>query len=102
MDKKKSTTEFPVHSCPGKVEIPTKKEQEALAELRKIKEKVRQTKSLLKKLKTSFGAENKERINQLESELGRLKEQWDMWEGRRQSAAKERMIMLGHAQPETE
>ncbi len=93
---------LPVHSCPGKVEIPTRKERQALAELRKIKEKVRETKALLKELKASSNSENYGKIDQLESELGRLKEQWDMWEMRREVAAKERMIMLGHTEPETE
>ena len=102
MGKEKSITEHPVHSCPGKIEIPTRKEQQALAELRKIKQKVRETKALLKELKASSKGENQKKIDQLESELGSLKEQWDMWEMCREVAAKERMIILGHTEPETE
>jgi hypothetical protein len=37
----------------------------------------------------------------LEKEMADLKEEWLSWEEKRQQAAKERMILLGHEQPGT-
>ncbi|RPJ19116.1 MAG: hypothetical protein EHM26_08435 [Desulfobacteraceae bacterium] len=37
----------------------------------------------------------------LEKQMEDLKEEWLSWEEKRQQAAKERMIILGHEQPAT-
>jgi chromosome segregation ATPase len=83
-------------SCPGKIEVPTDKEKEALAAMKSIKERVRELKKLLASLNTSNSDENPREIVELKEELGRLKSEWNKWEEKRERAAKERMILLGH------
>ena len=83
-------------TCPGKMEVPTPKEQEALAAMKSIKERVREIKRRLSKLKDAGPGRVAVEITALENELDRLKTKWDQWEEKRRSAAKERMIILGH------
>lgn len=80
-------------SCPGEVEVPTAKELEALNRLREIKKKVRERKKALAQLKATGP---KDKIGALEEELLELREQWEKWEKKRDQAARERMILLGH------
>ena len=82
--------------CQGKLEVPTEKEREALAAMKSIKERVRALKKHLTALKASKNDETTGEILELEKELVHLKVDWDKWEKRRQEAAKERMILLGH------
>lgn len=92
VEKKKA--DFPMQtSCPGKVEVPTAKELEALNRLREIKKKVREKKKALAQLKATGP---KDKIGVLEEELLELREQWEKWEKKRDQAARERMILLGH------
>ena len=96
MDKKNvSQTDAP-SSCQGKVEVPTEKEREALAAMKSIKGEVRALKKRLTALKASGRDETTGEILELEKELAHLKVEWDEWEQKRQKAAKERMILLGH------
>ena len=83
-------------ACPGKMEIPTLKEQEALAVMKSIKERVRVLKNRLASLDASDRDEDAGEILTVENELARLKAEWDQWEEKRKAAAKERMIILGH------
>jgi chromosome segregation ATPase len=82
--------------CQGKLEVPTEKEREALAAMKSIKEEVRALKKRLTALKASWRDETAGEILKLEKELAHLKVKWDKWEQKRQKAAKERMILLGH------
>jgi len=88
--------ESPVRTCPGKMEIPTEKEKEALGAMKTIKERVRALKKRLASLDASDGDEGADEIVAKEEELARLKVEWDRWEEKRGAAAKERMIILGH------
>ena len=90
-----SQTDAPT-SCQGKVEVPTEKEREALSAMKSIKESVRALKKRLAALKASGRDETTGEILELEKELANLKVDWDKWEQKRQKAAKERMILLGH------
>ena len=83
-------------ACPGKMEVPTPKEQEALAVMKSIKERVRVLKNRLASLDVSDRDEDAGEIFTVENELARLKAEWDQWEEKRKAAAKERMIILGH------
>ena len=83
-------------SCQGKLEVPTEKEREALAAMKSIKEEVRALKKRLTALKASGCDETAGEILELEKELAHLKVDWDKWEQKKQKAAKERMILLGH------
>jgi len=83
-------------SCQGKLEVPTEQEKEALDAMKSIKESVRALKKRLTALKASGRDETTGEILELEKELAHLKVDWDKWEQKRQNAAKERMILLGH------
>ncbi len=86
-------------ACPGKIEVPTEKEREALGAMKLIKERVRAVKKRLRSLSASDSSESEEDVMKLEEELVKLKADWNRWEEKRQKAAKERMILLGHEEP---
>ena len=88
--------EGPHRTCPGKVEVPTEKEREALGAMKSIKERVRALKKRLASLNASDSDEKTDEILTVENELARLKVDWNRWEEKREAAAKERMIILGH------
>lgn len=91
--------EDPTQTCPGQLEVPTPREQKALAAMRAIKDQVRPLKDRLALLQDSGQGEGDEALN-VKGELARLKKAWDRWEAERKAAAKERMIILGHEEPE--
>lgn len=78
-------------TCPGQLEVPTPREQKALAAMRSIKEQVKPLKERL----TSLEGPGEEAVK-VKGELDRLRGEWDRWEAERRAAAKERMIILGH------
>jgi hypothetical protein len=80
-------------------EIPSKEEQQALARLRHIKERVREIKAQMMHRKDSSGQISAQDLSFLSEELQRLKRDWDCWEKRREDAAHERMVRLGHERP---
>ncbi len=76
----------------GPVEIPTKDEKEAMDALRRIKDRVREIKD---------GISNTEgESSMFKEELKRLRSDWDMWQKKREEAVRERMILLGHEDPD--
>ena len=85
-----------VESCPGRIKVPTDEEVEALAALKSIKNRFRETKERLNSLKAAENDANSKEIVELEGELASLKAEWINWEEKRQKAAKKRMILLGH------
>ena len=84
-----------VKSC-GPVEIPTADEKEALDALRHIKSRVREVKRRLEQISKEASGDNDGESIALEKELEALRIDWKAWEKRRDEAAKERMILLGH------
>ena len=96
MDKKDVSQADAPSSCQGKLEVPTEKEREALAAMKAIKGEVRALKKRLTALKASGRDGTTGDILALEKELAHLKVDWDKWEQKKQKAAKERMILLGH------
>jgi hypothetical protein len=93
MDRRDVSQSDAPSSCPGKLQVPTVQEKEALDAMRSIKERVR---ALKKRLTAPGSDETTGEILELEKELAHLKVEWDKWEQKRQKAAKERMILLGH------
>jgi len=85
-----------VDTWSGKVEVPTPREGEALAAMKAIKERVREIKKRLDEVNALKNNAPAEEIVSLEAEKVRLKQEWDSWETKRDAAAKERMILLGH------
>lgn len=82
----------------GKVDVPTEDEVAALKALRSIKERVRE----LKKIKSGLSERCGETVEprSLEREMAELKMKWEEWEEKRKRAARERMILLGHEDPD--
>jgi len=87
-----------INSC-KKIDVPTEEEVNALNELRCIKERVRELKKKISDLSAGLVAGTREDLMDLEKEMADLKEEWLAWEEKRQQAAKERMIILGHEEP---
>jgi len=87
-----------VHSC-KKIDVPTEDEVCALNELRCIKERVRELKKKISDLSAGLVAGTRDDLMIMEKEMADLKEAWLSWEEKRQQAARQRMIILGHEQP---
>ncbi len=81
--------------CAGTIEVPTKREQQALSELKVIKTRVRE----LKPARGENGEVSPDQRRAIERELHHLKQEWNRWEEERKEAARERMILLGHEEP---
>ncbi len=93
-DNKDSEMEGVGRRACGPVSIPTDEEKEALDRLRAVKARVQEIKASLEGV--SDGPEKAA----LEGELERLRGEWDRWQERREQAARNRMIMLGHEEPD--
>jgi hypothetical protein len=89
-----------VHSC-KQIDVPTDDEVCALNELRCIKARVRELKMKISDLSAGLVAGSLDDLMTLEKEMADLKEEWLSWEEKRQQAARERMIILGHESPGT-
>jgi hypothetical protein len=89
-----------VHSC-KKIDVPTEEEVDALNQLRCIKERVRKLKKEISDLSAGLISGTRDDLMIMEKEMAGLKEEWLSWEEKRQQAARERMIILGHEQPST-
>jgi hypothetical protein len=95
MDNKLEGKTACFHSC-KKIDVPTEEEVNCLNELRCIKERVRELKKKISDLSAGLVAGTRDDLMDLEREMADLKEEWLSWEEKRQQAAKERMILLGH------
>jgi hypothetical protein len=84
---------LPIAPCAEAVEVPTRREQEALKKLKAIKVRVRELKQARGQTGKAFADETPDAI---ERELHYLKGEWERWEKERKEAARERMILLGH------
>lgn len=78
------------------IQVPTEDELTALNALRTIKDRVREIKTRLSEISPANRDEDAKEVLDLEKEMARLKQEWKDWEKRRDMAAKERMILLGH------
>jgi len=81
------------------MDVPTEEEVNCLNELRYIKERVRELKKKISDLSAGLVGGIRDDLMDLEKEMADLKEEWLSWEEKRQQAAKERMIILGHEEP---
>ncbi|MFC1579913.1 hypothetical protein ACFL4N_03265 [Thermodesulfobacteriota bacterium] len=85
-------------SC-KQVKVPTEDEVEALNAMRVVKERVRSVKDRISRLSAPREASEIEERSRLEKEIAQLKSEWDRLEERRNEAARERMVLLGHEEP---
>ena len=76
--------------------VPTDKERIALNAMRRIKDRVRVIKKRLSEMALSDSNHGSEERLNLETEMTKLKGEWEEWEKKREEAEKERMILLGH------
>ena len=76
------------------LDIPTDDEVKALNRLREIKKRVRVLKKELSLMASD--ASFFEQRDRIDFELIELKKEWKEWEKKRDEAARERMIALGH------
>ena len=94
MDDHDKLFRFP--NCPGKIEVPTAQEKEALDAMMEIKMRVRELKERLGELRRADADRNGEEVSLIEEKLVRFKAEWNRWEEKRRDAARERMVFLGH------
>ena len=80
----------------SQVQVPSQEEVAALNEMRSIKNRVRDLKKRLSEISNSEETGDNRKVNELEKEMKLLKEEWNIWDKRREEAARERMILLGH------
>ena len=80
------------------VEIPSDDEVKALNKLLEIKKRVRELKRELSNMASD--ASSNEQKTQADDELTELKKEWEEWEKKRDKAARDRMIALGHLESE--
>ena len=95
MDKNLKGKTDCAQSC-KKIDVPTEEEVRALNELRCIKERVRELKKKISDLSAGVMGGTRDDLMILEKEMAELKEEWLSWEEKRQQAARERMVILGH------
>ncbi len=88
-----NTLNWNKNSCKS-MEIPTDDEVKALNRLREIKKRVREIKKELSHMASD--ASFYEQRTRADNELLELKKEWEKWEKKRDEAARERMIALGH------
>jgi chromosome segregation ATPase len=87
-----------VESC-HRIEVPTEDEMQALRAMRAIKEKVRDLNHRISGIGSGLGEKDGE-AGRLEDEINHLKREWKKWEERLKEAARIRMILLGHENPD--
>jgi hypothetical protein len=96
------------HSCSEKgcrpIKVPTDDEVTALNALRVIKKRVREIKKEMSVLLESTHSEavsnvENRQMHDLKGEMEKLNTEWKEWERKRDEAARERMILLGHIEP---
>ena len=78
------------------MKLPTEDELKALNRLREIKNRVRELKKKMALMNSDSFYEERSRS---EGELIELKKEWEAWEKKRDEAARERMVSLGHLEP---
>ena len=95
MDGRRKDRQTGAQAC-GRIEVPTAQEVAALDAMRNIKKRVRILKGRLSEIASGAVPGKPGEAAALEEELERLKGQWESWEQKRQKAAHERMVLLGH------
>ena len=78
------------------IEVPTEDELIALNAMRTIKDRVRKLKKRLYEIAKPDMEKEDDETRELKNEIAQLKTDWREWEEKRKTAARERMILLGH------
>jgi hypothetical protein len=96
INKKTEGVSQEMDNCCKRPEVPSEEEMVALNAMRSIKERVRDLKKRLSEVSSSHKEGDVQEALELEQKMDALKAQWNEWEEKRQRAARERMILLGH------
>jgi hypothetical protein len=83
-----------------RIEVPTDDEVEALNAMKNLKQRVREIKKKISEISSNRKKEDRSGLSRLERDLLQLKTEWDQWEEKRNKAARDRMILLGHEEEE--
>lgn len=95
-EPKRPLEPIPTIQCSGPMRIPTDEELRALKAMRAVKERVRVLKAQLAELEEDGRHGNMPERLRLEQELDGLKKEWYRLEDKWKTAARARMILLGH------
>lgn len=98
MNDMKDNADTCSHHCKG-LEIPTDDEVAVLNEMRALKDRVKSIKREILEINSSGDGSKKEFLEGLKSDLVRFKSEWNDLDSKRQEAARQRMILLGHEEP---
>ena len=96
INEKREGVSQEMDTCCKRPEVPSEEEMVALNAMRSIKERVRDLKKRLSEVSSSQKEGDVQEELELEQKMDALKAQWNEWEEKRQRAARERMILLGH------
>ena len=94
-----NTLDWKKSSCKS-MEIPTDDEVKALNKMREIRKRAAEIKKELSHMASDASPSEKINRAERERELIELKKEWKDWEKKRDEAARERMIALGHLEPD--
>jgi len=100
MDKVKEQKSAPSDRHCVKIEVPLEEEVIALNAMRAIKEEGKRMKERVAFLRNQGDHKDTEELLSAEREIERLRREWLNWEDKRKRAAKMRMVLLGHEDPD--
>lgn len=84
----------------GGIQVPADAERVALNAMRSIRDKAKALREKMAGIETTGSAEEESERVRMRQEIDRLRSEWQGWEKKRERAAKERMILLGHEEPD--
>jgi hypothetical protein len=84
----------------GGIQVPTDAERVALNAMRSIRDQARALREKMARFETGGSAEEESERVRMRQEIDRLRREWQEWEKKRERASKERMILLGHEEPD--
>lgn len=85
-----------------RIQVPTEEELVALNAMRAIRREAKLLKEQLQSLPETNGPDSLTERIELQKKLDRYKLEWNGWEEKRKAAAKRRMVLLGHEEPDPE
>jgi hypothetical protein len=80
----------------GEIQVPTEDERVALNAMRSIREKARELKEKMACCASKEAGGEGSEILGMRARLDELRREWRAWESKKDMAARERMILLGH------
>jgi hypothetical protein len=85
-----------------RIQVPMEEEVVALNAMRAIRREAKLLKERLQALSETHGPDLLPERIELQEKVERFKAEWKGWEEKRKAAAKKRMVLLGHEEPDPE